>query len=220
MTFRAASARDKPAKGGSASSASPKKRAPALARVESAPSEPPKPTVYLARAKLKLRIKPELNSPETGEVDAGSKVVVVERKTLPSGSLRVRVALASRPLVPVGWATWATKDGTENIVPELADSEGTEGITDAAVGGPASGSPPAYALGAQVYVPRSRGKYEGVAYILSYEAAQGLYTIEVERPGSGQCKICTADLMSAHPRGAQWASMFEGAVDAVAVEVS
>jgi len=51
----------------------------------------------------------------TGEVGASIKVVVVERKTLPSGSLHVRVALASSPLVPLGWATWAMPELAYNV---------------------------------------------------------------------------------------------------------
>ena len=174
---------------------------------------------YTAVTALKMRIKAEIDSPDTGVLEQGSRVVVREYKTLPSGSLRAQVARESRPLVPVGWITWVGKDGTDNLLadaPPASKTHASDAAADGAVAGPAQ----AFAIGAMVYVPRSRGQYESIAYVVSYEAPAGLYTIEVDSRGSGQCKICTADLMSAQPRGQQWAAMFRGATEALAVEVS
>ena len=72
---------------------------------------------------------------------------------------------------------------------------------------------PPFAIGARVYVPRSRGQYESVAYVLAYDAGRGLVTVEVDSRGSGVCKVCTADLLSTTPLGEQWAARFQGAIE-------
>ena len=69
-----------------------------------------------------------------------------------------------------------------------------------------------FAIGALVYVPRSRGQYESMAWVVDYDATRGLYTVEVETRGSGNCKICSACFLSAKPMGERWAAILHEAV--------
>jgi hypothetical protein len=49
---------------------------------------------------------------------------------------------------------------------------------------------PRYAIGSSVYVKRSNGG-ETVAFVLEYDAEKALYTVELERFGSGKGKTCS-----------------------------
>jgi hypothetical protein len=49
---------------------------------------------------------------------------------------------------------------------------------------------PRYAIGSSVYVKRSNGG-ETVAFVLEYDAETALYTVELERFGSGKGKTCS-----------------------------
>jgi len=84
----------------------------------------------------------------------------------------------------------------------LAAAVGESGATAAELRMPKV--PQIYEIGALVHVPRRRGEYESEAYVIGYDSARGLYTVEVEARGSGQCKCCTADFMSAEPIGDRW----------------
>jgi hypothetical protein len=46
-----------------------------------------------------------------------------------------------------------------------------------------------YAIGSRVYVKRSNGE-ETVAFVQEYDAEKALYTVELERLGSGKAKTC------------------------------
>jgi len=49
---------------------------------------------------------------------------------------------------------------------------------------------PRHAIGSSVYVKRSNGG-ETVAFVLEYDAETALYTVELERFGSGKGKTCS-----------------------------
>jgi hypothetical protein len=49
---------------------------------------------------------------------------------------------------------------------------------------------PRYAIGSSVYVKRSNGG-ETVAFVLEYDAEKALYTVELDRFGSGKGKTCS-----------------------------
>jgi hypothetical protein len=50
--------------------------------------------------------------------------------------------------------------------------------------------PQRYAIGSSVYVKRSDGE-EPLAYVKGYDAEKALYTVELERFGSGKGKTCS-----------------------------
>ena len=55
-----------------------------------------------------------------------------------------------------------------------------------------------YALGSEVYVTRSNGE-ESTAFVMEYDAAKKLYTVELEQAGSGKFKQCREDGMREGP---------------------
>ena len=176
--------------------------------------------MYTARTKLKMRATHEMSSPAVGELPAGSKVRVLQHKELADGTRRARIALESQSgQLRRGWISWLNKDGTENLISDDASQADASAATTAVAaksGAAAAGSrlpkvPQLYEIGALVHVPRRRGEYESEAYVLAYDSARGLYVVEVEARGSGQCKCCTADFMSAEPLGERWRDKCAGA---------
>jgi hypothetical protein len=57
---------------------------------------------------------------------------------------------------------------------------------------------PRYPIGSNVYVKRSDGE-ESIAIVTKYEAAKNIYTVELERAGSGKLKQCREDAMRSGP---------------------
>ena len=57
---------------------------------------------------------------------------------------------------------------------------------------------PRYSIGSNVYVNRSNGD-ECIAIVTKYDAAKNIYTVELERAGSGKFKQCREDAMRNGP---------------------
>jgi len=71
--------------------------------------------VLAARSRLKTRLRCELESAEAGSVEAGSRLRVLQQRTLADGTERVQVALEGKS-TPLGWVSCVGKDGYDNLV--------------------------------------------------------------------------------------------------------
>jgi len=80
-----------------------------------APSLQPCLSAMTVRTKLKMRVGAELDSNQAGEVRAGTRVHVLEKKTLPDGTARSCLALEGQSTI-LGWVSSFAKDGQENLL--------------------------------------------------------------------------------------------------------
>ena len=96
--------------------------------VSQAPKKQPKkpdeqaasgPPVFLLRAGLKLRSGAEKDSELVGDggIRAGTRVTIIESRTLPDGTERRCLALEGRT-EPHGWVTAFSNDGQPNLLTE------------------------------------------------------------------------------------------------------
>ena len=88
-----------------------------------APPDPAEPYLRTCRVRLKLRTAAELDSEDAGEVLAGARVRVLDRRVLACGNERALVARADDragssvlPTLPVGWVTAADNAGCSTLL--------------------------------------------------------------------------------------------------------
>ena len=71
--------------------------------------------LVVARSKLKLRVGASFESPEAGDLPAGSHVLIIERQELFDGTQRACV-VDEGATVPRGWVSVVGRDGAENLL--------------------------------------------------------------------------------------------------------
>ena len=69
----------------------------------------------VTRSKLKLRAGAPLDSPDAGDVKAGTRVRVMARETLADGTQRARIALEGEK-TSLGWVSCLSREGLPNLV--------------------------------------------------------------------------------------------------------
>lgn len=109
----------------SGTTASPRSFAALSARLYKPPDDEPRRAVCL-KDRLPLRTHKALSSKVVGYLAADQTVEVIERETLPNGTLRARVGKRSEPrglsVDPLGWVTVST-DQDEDLMRMLTREE-------------------------------------------------------------------------------------------------
>jgi len=141
----------------------------------------PRPGLFVARNKLKLRSAAELDSVDSGYLPAGTQVTIVDRRELADGTKRASVARdgESRPL---GWVSSIGKDGDDNLL-RSEDPAATEAILAASESfavrhplnekgtarSPASARSPSARASSRIYLPLVSPTTKGKFHFFSFQ---------------------------------------------------
>ena len=98
-------------------------------------SEEAAASVVLARGRLRVRAGVELGTPERGHIEAGTRLVVLQRATASSGTLRSRIALEppsglGPPPEALGWVSDLGKDARDNLLPVVGATSSPMGACE------------------------------------------------------------------------------------------
>jgi len=137
----------------------------------------PRPGLFVARNKLKLRTAAELDSVDSGDLPAGTQVTIVDRRELPDGTKRVSVARDNETRT-LGWVSSIGKDGDDNLLrsedPAAAEAIGAANESFAVrhplnVQGTASTKSPSARASSRVYLPLASPMTKGKFHFFSFQ---------------------------------------------------